>query len=107
MAQIKPDRQQFESAFMSAFWKFRKEVGEPEKSDSYWDALVKKADALAEQFGRDPYTDSMIVLCVDELDIRGTQMFGSNYPKSKDLFLETVNRLRRKRGLPELTEKKK
>ena len=89
---------------MSVYWKFRKEFGEPENDETYWSSTVNKINEIGEQFNHDPYIESILFICVDDLEKRAHEMFGSGFKyHNYDLVLGTINRMRAKRGLPNLT----
>ena len=101
MAQITENRKKIESAFMQAYWKFRKEYGDPEDNEAYWISFCEAADEIGKQFGFDPYIVSVIVCCAEDLDRQAHERFGyQRMPGDGDLSLKVFNHLRRKRGLP-------
>ena len=107
MSQLLDERKQTESSFMSVYWKFRKETGEPEDTEGYWQETCRKVNEIGDQFNLDPYVTGILMICLDDLEKRAHEKFGHGFKYANyDLVIGTINRMRARRGLPEVGVKK-
>lgn len=96
MAQIGETRKSIEAPFMNDYWRFRKEKSTPEDRTDYWDDVVKSLTDLSEKYGMDPYIDTILLACVDDIEFR------SKAKVNGDLTLQFLNEIRKMRGLPKV-----
>lgn len=96
MAAISDKRKEIESRFMSDYWKIRKEKSTPEDRTDYWEDVVKSLTDLSEKYDRDPYIDTILLACVDDIEFR------SKAKTNGDLTLQFLNEIRKMRGLPKV-----
>jgi len=96
MAQISDERKKIESAFMKDFWDLRKAVATPESRQEYWNDVVDRTTAIWNKYDHDPYLSALILTMVDDIEAR------SKNKNMEQMTLNLVNRMRKKRGLPEV-----
>lgn len=70
MAAMSEERKKYESAFMTDFWKLRKDNAVPEESDEYWEMLMQKYNELVYKYGQDPFIVAIASACVFEIESR-------------------------------------
>ena len=104
MAQISDTRRQLESSFMNEYWKLRKEIGQPEDRQEYWDEMYDKLNQLWEKFDKDDYITNILLACFDDLEQRSSHDVGGKFYHGKDASLKFLNEIRKKKGLPMLQE---
>ena len=103
MAQIGETRRAIETPFMNDYWRVRKEIGQPEDRQEYWDEVNQKLTDLSERYGNDEYVDCVLLACVYDLGKRSSYESRGNM-HDEDLTLTFLNKLRKKQGLKPLTE---
>ena len=86
-----------ESHFMNAFWTLRKEIGEPESRQDYWDDAVPKIEALAQKYD-DFFCRNMALLILFDLELRSGMREHSDARDSLYMY----NRWRELKGLPKV-----
>jgi len=104
MPQINEERRKFESAFLNDFWSFRKENWEPVDTDEYWTTVVQKIDEIAKKYKLDKYVQEILLVVVNDLELRARQKTGENAKRFTTINL--LNRWRREQGLPPAGGKK-
>ena len=104
MAQMSDTRKKAESSFMNDYWSFRKQIGEPENSDAYWDFVVNGINQLEERH-KEPYFQNILMDCVFDLEIRARGIESKYATDTDERWLRAINKARGKRGLRELIYK--
>lgn len=104
MPQINEERRKFESSFLNDYWSFRKEHYEPVDTDEYWTTVVQKIDEIAKKYKLDKYVQEILLVVVNDLELRVRQKTGENAKRFTTINL--LNRWRREQGLPPVEVKR-
>ena len=70
MAEIDNKTREEEYRFILDFWSLRKQFYTPEDTDEYWSSLCNSANDLSVKYGNNPYFNSLINACVNDIDRR-------------------------------------
>ena len=100
MAQLGDTRKNMESAFMNEYWKVRKEIGQPEDRNEYWNEVLEILADIGDRYNRDDYIVNVLIACADDLEQRSSEVTGAKFYKGKDATLMFFNEIRKRKGLP-------
>lgn len=94
------ERKEFEKAFFTEYWNFRRANYEPEDNDAFWQMLFQKTNEFGDKINHDWYAEELLMICVMDIENR----FHKREKNHSDFWLSLVNKMRKKEGKPLLKE---